>query len=85
MELYKIKEYPIRNYLASNRIFLSVDKAYYGMYLSPLREVCTPSMKVDYNKNIWIDYGLQVGGCVIDKVMQFERCSFIEAISKLEG
>lgn len=85
MELYKIKEYPIRNYLASNGIFPSIDKAYYGMYLSPLREECTPSMKVDYNKNLWIDYGMQVGGSVIDMVMQFERCSFVEAVAKLEA
>lgn len=84
MDLSKIKEFPIRNYLASNGIFPSIDKAYYGMYLSPLREECTPSMKVDYNKNLWIDYGLQVGGSVIDMVMRLESCTFREAVAKIE-
>jgi hypothetical protein len=41
-------------------------------------------MKVDYPKNLWIDYGTNEGGTLIDLVMKMERCSLHEAISMLE-
>jgi len=41
-------------------------------------------MKVDYSKNLWIDYGTSEGGTLIDLVMKMEHCSLHEAISILE-
>ena len=41
-----------------------------------------PSMKVDYDKNLWIDYGAGEGGTLIDLVMHMERCDAGEAIDR---
>lgn len=54
------------------------------MYHSPLREDRNPSMKVDYDKNLWIDYGAGEGGTLIDLVMRMERCDSGEAMRLLE-
>ena len=60
------------------------DREYYGLYHSPLREDCNPSMKVDYGKNLWIDYGANEGGTLIDLVMRLERCDAGQAMRLLE-
>jgi hypothetical protein len=31
-------------------------------------------MKVDFEKNLWMDYGANIGGTLIDLVMQIEKC-----------
>ena len=41
-------------------------------------------MKVDYDKNLWIDYGAGEGGTLIDLVMHMERCDAGEAMRRLE-
>lgn len=41
-------------------------------------------MKVDYDKNLWIDYGAGEGGTLIDLVMRMERCDAGEAMRRLE-
>ena len=35
-------------------------------YLSPLRDECTPSFKVNDNQNEWYDFGLSAGGDIIE-------------------
>ena len=57
MDAKAINKFPIREYLAARGIRPVKDRGYYGLYHSPLREDRTPSMKVDYDKNLWIDYG----------------------------
>ena len=47
----------IKDYLNSLGIQPVTEKGSYGMYRSPLREDNTPSFKVDYNANLWCDYG----------------------------
>jgi DNA primase len=54
------------------------------MYHSPFREDHDASMKVDYNKNLWIDYGSNEGGTLIDLVMRIENCTNGQAMQKLE-
>lgn len=57
---------------------------YYGMYSSPFRKDRQASMKVDYSKNLFVDYGEEnFGGTIIDLVMRVEKCTFPEAIQKL--
>ncbi|MFR0764496.1 MAG: CHC2 zinc finger domain-containing protein [Alistipes communis] len=75
MDAKAINKFPIREYLAAQGIRPAKDRSYYGLYHSPLREDRTPSMKVDYDKNLWIDYGAGEGGTLIDLVMRMERCS----------
>ncbi len=55
------------------------------MYLSPLRSERTPSFRVDYNKNLWYDFGADEGGSIIDLVMRLDGLDFKQAASKLEG
>ena len=47
----------IKDYLESLGILPVVDKLYYDMYHSPLRQDDTPSFKVDYGVNLWCDFG----------------------------
>lgn len=84
MDAKAINKFPIREYFAARGIRPAKDMGYYGMYRSPLREDRTPSMKVDYDKNLWIDYGAGEGGTLIDLVMQMERCDAGEAMRRLE-
>ena len=84
MDAKAINKFPIREYLAALGIRPAKDRGYYGMYRSPLREDHTPSMKVDYDKNLWIDYGVGEGGTLIDLVMRMERCDAGEAMRQLE-
>lgn len=79
-----INTFPIREYLAGLNIYPVKDRGYYGMYHSPFREDKDASMKVDYNKNLWIDYGSNDGGTLIDLVMRMENCSNGEAMRILE-
>lgn len=61
------------------------DRGYYRMYHSPFRQDNDASLKVDYNKNLWIDFGNNKGGTLIDLIMQIDRCSEKEALDKLGG
>lgn len=70
-----IKRLPIRTYLAERGLRPTKDNPRYGLYLSPLRKEHTPSFKVDYVQN----FGLGVGGSIIDFVMRLERCDFTQA------
>ena len=63
----------IKDYLNSLGIQPAKEKGSYGMYRSPLREDNTPSFKVDYNANLWCDYGTGEGGTLIDLVMKQTR------------
>lgn len=79
-----INQYPIREYLGSMNIHPAKDRQYYGMYHSPFREDKDASMKVDFGKNLWIDFGANEGGTLINLVMRMENCSNGEAMQMLE-
>jgi len=53
------------------------------MYHSPFREDKDASMKVDYDQNLWIDYGIGEGGTIIDLFMRINNVSLNEAITSL--
>ena len=74
----------IKDYLNSLGIQPAKEKGSYGMYRSPLREDNTPSFKVDYNTNLWCDYGTGEGGTLIDLVMKQHQCNAYGAICRLE-
>lgn len=73
----------IKAYLASKGIHPVKDRGYYGMYHSPFREDSNASMKVDYNKNLWIDFGSNEGGTMIDLVMRINNYPLKEAMEEL--
>ena len=80
-----IKNISIKNFLAEQGITPQTERQGYAMYQSPLRAESIPSFKVDFNKNLWYDFGLGEGGSIIDLVMILDNCSVGEAISKLES
>lgn len=73
----------IKVYLANRGIHPVKDHGYYAMYRSPFREDNTASLKVDYNKNLWIDFGSNDGGTMIDLVMRINNYSLNEAMQEL--
>jgi DNA primase len=81
-ELNKIS---IKQYLAGINIHPVKDYGYYGMYHCPFRSDNNASFKVDYNKNVWYDFGTKEGGTMIDLVMKMNNGSFCEAANKLEN
>ncbi|MFV0420538.1 MAG: toprim domain-containing protein [Dysgonomonas sp.] len=83
MTLEDIKKISIREYLGQIGISPAKENVRYGMYHTPFREDKDASMKVDYNQNLWIDYGTGEGGSIIDLVSHIENCSIGEAIKKL--
>ena len=84
MESKIINQFPIRDYLADSGIYPAKDNGYYGMYHSPFRDDHNASMKVDYSKNLWIDYGTNEGGTLVDLVMRMANCSSGKAMQLLE-
>ncbi len=84
-DIKEIAAISIKYYLARIGIYPVKEKNSYGMYLCPFRADTTPSMKVDYVKNLWCDYGTGEGGSIIDLVMKLDQCTVKEAISKLKN
>jgi DNA primase (bacterial type) len=84
MDSKEINRYPIVDYLRGLGITPDKEYAYYGMYHSPFREDKTPSFKVDYDKNLWIDFGTGENGSIIDLVMKMENCTNGRAMQLLE-
>lgn len=82
--MHKLNTISIKNYLAQMNIHPIKDRGYYGMYHSPFRADSNASMKVDYDKNLWIDFGSNEGGTLIDLIMRINNCSVGEAIVELE-
>lgn len=83
IDIQQIKQISIRDYLAQRGIEPKQQNPRYGLYLSPLRGEHTPSFKVDYMQNLWYDFGLGVGGSIIDLVMRLEQCDFTRAVRLL--
>lgn len=55
-------------------------------YSSPIRDGDSdPSFKVDIEKNLWFDFGLDKGGNVLDLVMEHQGATVKEALAILEG
>jgi hypothetical protein len=81
MTLDEIKQIGIRAYLGKMNIHPVKDYRYYGMYHCPFRNDKNVSFKVDYNKNVWYDFGTNEGGSIIDLVMKTENCSFNNAVN----
>ena len=80
-----IKNISIKQFLSEQGISPKQERTGYGMYLSPFRPETAPSFKVDYNKNLWYDFGSGEGGSIIDLMMKLDGCSVSEAIAKLEN
>lgn len=82
--MHKLNTISIKGYLAKHNIYPVKENREVGFYHSPLREDINASFKVDYAKNLWIDFGTNEGGTMIDLVMKLKQCSLHEAMLELE-
>jgi len=86
MDAKQANKMSIRQYLSDRGINSKKEHAGYGMYKSPLREGDNyPSFKVDYNANLWYDFGTGEGGTFIDLIMRLELCDFTTAMKLIEN
>lgn len=85
MNIEEIKTISIRAYLKSLGILPQREYSHSGVYFSPFRSEKTPSFKVDYNRNLWIDYGTGEGGSIIDLIMKINGCDFYTAVKHLRS
>ena len=83
--LQNIKNIPIADYLHARGIQPIKKYGSYALYNAPYREDHNASMKVDFARNLWFDFGLGKGGSIIDLVMLLQGCNAHEAISHLAG
>jgi len=80
----KLNGISIKQHLAEMNIHPVKDYGYYDMYHCPFRDDRNASFKVDYQKNVWHDFGTNEGGTMIDLVMRMNNSSFLEAANTLE-
>ncbi|WP_311561317.1 toprim domain-containing protein [Prevotella bivia] len=83
--LQNIKNIPIADYLHARGIQPVKKYGSYALYNAPYREDHNASMKVDFARNLWFDFGLGKGGSIIDLVMLLQGGNAHEAISHLAG
>lgn len=76
----------ISDYLKAKGIYPFKRYNGYSMYHSPFREERNPSFKVSEIKNLWIDYGTNEGGTLIDLVLKmFPNLTVSRAIMEIEA
>lgn len=84
-DLQYIKAIPIVDYLHASAIHPVKKYGSYALYNAPYREDHNASMKVDFVRNLWYDFGLSKGGSIIDLVMLLQGCDAHKAMSHLAG
>lgn len=85
MNCNKAKKIDLYSYLKKNCFKPKKETKNEAWFLSPFRVEKTPSFKVNLDKNIWYDFGLGLGGTIIDFVMKYNNCSIKEALSILSS
>ncbi|EKY00959.1 hypothetical protein HMPREF9134_01307 [Porphyromonas catoniae F0037] len=84
-QLQQIKSIPIADYLSSLGIKPIKQYGGYALYHAPYRDDHNASLKVDFVRNLWYDFGLCRGGSIIDLVILLKGCGIREAIAELTG
>ena len=82
-DLQYIKAIPIGDYLHACGIEPAKLYNGYALYHAPYREDPNASLKVDFQQNLWHDYGTSQGGGIIDLVMRMQGCSAYKAMAHL--
>lgn len=82
-DLQHIKGISIHDYLTSLGIQPLKRYRTYALYNAPYREDHNASLKVDFARNLWYDFGLCRGGSIIDLAMLLHACDAYEAMSHL--
>ena len=83
MNCNKAKQIDLVSYLKNQGFKSGKTTSREVWFYSPFRKEKTPSFKVDYSKNVWIDFNDHKGGTIIDFVMKYNDCSIKEALNIL--
>ena len=84
-QIQEIKAIPKVDYLSSLGIKPIKQYGGYALYHAPYRDDHNASLKVDFARNLWYDFGLCRGGSIIDLVMLLKGSSIRETIAELTG
>ncbi len=71
MDVRRMKEIPIADFLNAMGIHPTKQKGNALWYSAPYRTERTPSFKVDTAKNVWFDFGIGKGGDIFDLAGEF--------------
>ena len=85
MEIQRIKQIAITDYLQQQGYAPARVQGIHYWYYSPLRNESTPSFKVNTERNQWYDFGSGEHGDIIDLVCALHRCTISETIRLLSG
>lgn len=77
------KQISIIRFLKENGLYPKKSNGINYWYFSPFRNEKTPSFKVNTALNVWFDYGIGVGGTIIDLGIKLYNCSIPEFLEKL--
>ena len=82
MNARQANKIPITNYLEVKGILPTKTTNNYSMYHAPYRKDNQASLKVSHQENLWIDFGTNEGGTLIDLVLKiYPDKTISEAIS----
>jgi len=85
MNAKQANKIPITSYLKSKGIEAKYAMPHQSMYQAPYRKDDHPSVKVSHSENLWIDYGTNEGGTLIDLVLKiYPQLNVSEAIREIE-
>ena len=70
MNAKQANKIPIKSYLEAKGIMPTRIRNHYSMYRAPYRKDRQASLKVGHRENLWIDFGTNEGGTLIDLVLK---------------
>lgn len=86
MNTFDYKNIQITDFLAEKGHQPTAKKGANWWYLSPFHTECTPSFKVDVNKNVWYDFSIGKGGNIITLVsMLYQTDSFPDLLQHIKS
>ena len=71
MDARQMREIPIADFLSAMGIHPTKQKGNALWYSAPCRMERRPSFKVDINRNVWFDFGIDKGGDIFDLAGEF--------------
>lgn len=85
MDYQTAKKIDIISYLKKTGREPAKIKGNTAWFISVLRNEKTPSFKIDIEKNLWYDFGIGLGGTIIDLLMQLHKFSAKDALKMLSN
>lgn len=85
LDLDKIREIDLVSYLNQLGHQPTTIRGHNYWYLSPFRNERDPSFKINRNLNRWYDFGLGLGGNIIDFAIRYKGCTIGEFLKSMDS